>query len=228
MLGLLGPVRARSELMGQLRGLLADGVLGSGDRLPNERQISEVCGLSRSTIRGVLSDLEREGLLSRHVGRGTYVTDGFPLPNGASSPVTPGELLEFRATVEPTMVELIVINATDAQLKEIVEIVRRGAGVAVWQDAEAADRLFHEKLYAATANSAFQQLGKLIASIRGEGAWLKLKEKSFSPRKWAIYQAEHDAIAAALAQRDAQTARERLRDHLIGVRQSAKSALGDL
>ncbi len=228
VLGLLGPVRARSELMSQLRGLLANGALGSGDRLPNERQISEVSGLSRSTIRGVLSDLEKEGLLSRHVGRGTYVTDGLPILNGDRSPVTPGELMEFRATVEPTTVDLIVINATDAQLKEIVDIVRRGAGVKVWQDAEAADRLFHEKLYVATANSAFQRMGKLISSIRGEGAWMKLKEKTFSPHKWAIYQAEHEAIAAALAQRDAQTARERLRDHLIGVRQSAKSALGDL
>ena len=228
VLGLLGPVRARSELMRQLKGLLADGALGSGDRLPNERQMSKACGLSRSTVRGVLSDLEKEGLLSRHVGRGTYVTDGLPASAGSSGAVTPGELMEFRATVEPTMVDLIVINATDAQLREIVEIARRGAAVAVWQDAEAADRLFHEKLYAATANSAFQQLGRLIASIRGDGAWMKLKEKSFSPHKWAVYQAEHAEIAAALAQRDAQIARERLRDHLIGVRQSAKSTLGDL
>jgi DNA-binding FadR family transcriptional regulator len=219
VLGLLGPARERSELMRQLRGLLADGALGSGDRLPNERQIAEACGLSRATTRGVLSELEKEGLLSRHVGRGTYVSDGLPSRNGIPVHVTPGELMEFRATVEPTIVDLIVIND---------EIARRGAGVRSWRDAEAADRLFHETLYAATASSAFGQLGRMIASIRAEGAWMKLKEKSFTPEKWAVYQAEHERIADALHQRDAQLARERLRDHLVGVRKSAKSALGDL
>lgn len=228
MLAQLAPARERSELMRQLRGLLANGALGSGDRLPNERQIAEACGLSRATTRGVLSELEREGILSRHVGRGTYVSDGLPSVNGSAAHATPGELMEFRATVEPTIVDLIVINATEPQLREIDEIARRGAKVVSWRDAEAADRLFHEKLYAATANSAFQRLGRMIGSIRAESAWMKLKEKSFMPEKWAVYQAEHERIADALHQRDAQLARERLRDHLVGVRKSAKSALGDL
>ncbi|MGF7162423.1 DNA-binding FadR family transcriptional regulator [Rhodoligotrophos appendicifer] len=227
--GLLMPVRMRAELMQQLRSLLTDGALKPGDRLPNERQLSEESGLSRTTIRGVLAELEREGWLSRHVGRGTYVADGNgPAATISSDPVTPGELMEFRATIEPSMIDLIVINATDTQLREIVEIAQRGAGVTTWQQAEAADRLFHEKLYLATANRVFQNLGRTVSTIRGNGPWTKLKENGFSTQRWSIYQQEHEAIAQALLQRDARLARDILGDHLRGVRQTAKSMMGDL
>ena len=46
-----------------------------GDLMPSERELSERYGLSRTTVRLALSELERLGLVVRQHGRGTFVAD---------------------------------------------------------------------------------------------------------------------------------------------------------
>lgn len=221
----LGSARTRADLLRQFRVALTDGTLRAGDRLPNERQIANASGLSRSTVREVLRDLDREGHLSRHVGRGTFVADTGMMGSNRSDmldiPLSPGELMEFRSVVEPTLVNLVVLNASEAQLSRLVEIVEGSRNVTDPQAAEAADRAFHECLFAATGNRLFIDLGRRISSIRAERAWMKLKEKSFTVEKWAVYWNEHRSISMALNDRDADLARTLLKSHLTGVKSAA-------
>jgi len=62
----------------QLKQLLAEritkGEWEPGDMLPTEEQLQEQYGLSRTTVRQALRELELEGLISRHRGRGTFVS----------------------------------------------------------------------------------------------------------------------------------------------------------
>ncbi len=215
----------RAELLRLLRLALTGGMLRVGDRLPNERQIAVVSGLSRSTVREVLRDLDREGRLSRYVGRGTFVTDMAMMaterPPTVNVPLSPGELMEFRAAVEPALVNLIVLKASEEQLSRLVDIVAASRDAADPQEAEMADRTFHDGLYAATDNRFFMDLGQRISMVRSERAWMKLKEKSFTPEKWEIYWNEHRRIAMALHDRDAELAQSLLKAHLSGVRSAA-------
>lgn len=45
-----------------------------GTRVPPERELAEELGVSRSTLRKVLDDFERDGVLQRRQGSGTYVS----------------------------------------------------------------------------------------------------------------------------------------------------------
>jgi DNA-binding FadR family transcriptional regulator len=49
--------------------------LGPGSRLPTERQLASELGVSRSGIRHALAALEADGLISREVGRGTFLSE---------------------------------------------------------------------------------------------------------------------------------------------------------
>lgn len=189
--------------------------------------MAQQCGLSRSTVRTVLDALERDGRIVRQVGRGTYVTDETIERQGAAvDPVlaTPAELMEFRLITEPSLVQLIVLTATDAQLEQLAQVVMRGGDVRHWREAEAADRTFHVGLFSATGNRLFAELGERLSQARDSRSWQRLKEGSFSLDKWTVYHREHEVIVSALLDRNAENARNALRRHLGGVRANAQMA----
>jgi GntR family transcriptional regulator len=59
----------RDEILGMLD------ELGVGDALPSERRLATDLGVSRPTLRAVIDELVREGLLLRRHGSGTYVAE---------------------------------------------------------------------------------------------------------------------------------------------------------
>src|SRR5258708_8782582 len=60
----------------QLRRRLADA--GDGAPFPSEPQLADEFGVSRMTVRAALAGLERDGMLERVPGRGTFVRKGAP------------------------------------------------------------------------------------------------------------------------------------------------------
>src|SRR5215218_4017135 len=77
--GLLTPVNDRrisALIVDQVRTLIHEGKLTSGDRLPPEREMCERFGVSRVTVREALRVLEASGLVEIRVGAhgGAFVT----------------------------------------------------------------------------------------------------------------------------------------------------------
>ncbi len=67
------PTPKYRQLADLLRSQIAGGMFTPGDQLPSEAQLQGEHGISRITIRQALADLEREGLLSKVPGKGTFV-----------------------------------------------------------------------------------------------------------------------------------------------------------
>ena len=62
------------------------GLLGVGDKLETEAQLSERFSYSRQTIRQALGELEKEGIISRVQGSGSYVKNASV--RGSASPLS--------------------------------------------------------------------------------------------------------------------------------------------
>ena len=72
--------------------LIDRGELKDGDRLPPETDLARICNLSRGTVRMALSELSREGLISRSPKRGSFLTLEKPVVStriGVLSPLFP-------------------------------------------------------------------------------------------------------------------------------------------
>ena len=58
----------------KLRSQINGGILNPGDQIPTEKELCEACGVSRITVRRAVSELEKEGILEKRQGKGTFVT----------------------------------------------------------------------------------------------------------------------------------------------------------
>jgi DNA-binding FadR family transcriptional regulator len=115
VLGLIQPVRrgnAFEETVERLLHAIKLGVFPAGSRLPSERDLAEHLGVSRSTLRDGLADLQTAGYLTIVRGRYGGATVSAELPGGAGpggagpSRAEIEDVLTFRAVVEPAAARL--------------------------------------------------------------------------------------------------------------------------
>ena len=67
-------VSLRVQIERMMRERIVGGSWRSGERIPSERTLMELLGISRTTIRQAIDALIHEGLLERRHGSGTFVT----------------------------------------------------------------------------------------------------------------------------------------------------------
>ena len=115
---LLGDWRGRDhaylELATALRGLAYDGRLPPGTRLPSERSLAQLLGLSRNTVTATLDLLRADGLLASRRGAGSWTT--FPRGIGARPDGTEPSAaeLDMTAAVLPAPARLGTLAALAA------------------------------------------------------------------------------------------------------------------
>lgn len=219
--------RARTEdgyqrVRDYLRHAIGEGAFAPGVRLPTERQLAEQFGVGRGVTRRALAELEAEGLIRRHVGRGTFVT---PARNGAAvatitpGAVSPAEYVEARLRFEPDLAWMIVTNATAEDFDRMEECLRRADSAAGREEFELWDAAFHQALAAATHNTLAISMYELIHAVRHEqNMWGTLRGRAETPEQPSTYQHEHADILEALRRRDAEAARELLLRHIRNTR----------
>jgi DNA-binding FadR family transcriptional regulator len=217
-------IRARArdqiaQVQAAIERIIDEGRIKPGERIAAERELAEQFGASRSVVRAALAELHEAGKIIRRVGHGTVVQaapargDAFALRD-----TSPAELLEFRLALEPGLAEAIALNASENDLKLIMETVEGGDSASGWEQWEHWDRAFHRNLVAATHNRLAIGVYDAVIGVRHERPWLKIKQGHTDATFWKGYQDEHRRIAAALAARDAPAAAEAIRDHLVRVR----------
>ncbi|MBZ5694835.1 MAG: PLP-dependent aminotransferase family protein [Acidobacteriia bacterium] len=77
------------QLRDQLRALVHSGELRTGDRIPASRELAGQLGVHRTTVANAYAELESEGLIRGHVGRGTFIC-GAPVKQFSPPPRSNG------------------------------------------------------------------------------------------------------------------------------------------
>ena len=120
------------EVVSQLREMIHKGELRPGDRLPPERDLAKLLGVSRPTLRAGISSLAAVGVLQPRRGAGTFVVEAEGSPALDSSPLrlmaslqrfTPVEMFEARRSLEMAIAGLAAERATGDQMASMSEEV---------------------------------------------------------------------------------------------------------
>jgi len=224
-----GPPRERGDaerLRQRLAQDLQSGRWQPGEKLPTERSLGEQYGMARNTVRRALDALAAEGLIERHVGRGTFRTGSAGQGASAASAMdalpdtesfSPAEVVECRLAFEPELVALAVSRASPADLARLEECLRRAGAAADLPEFEHWDGALHDAIAVATHNGAAIALSRSLARVRLQAEWGALKARGATPARRAALQRQHGAIIAALRQRDRAAARRAMREHILYV-----------
>ena len=213
-----GYVRVRDYLANAIK----EHAFGPGERIPTERQLAEQLRVSRAVTRRALAELEADGLIIRHVGRGTFVR---PSPDATTSipgldgTISPAEYIEARLRFEPELPWMIATNATAADFERMEDCLKRGAKAATREEFEIWDAAFHLAMAYATHNKMMTHMYNMIHAVRHEQAmWGALRQRGQTPDEHVTFQHEHQEIFEALKRRDAESAREHIIQHIRATR----------
>lgn len=77
------------QIRDQIRSLIASGQLTRGNRIAPSRDLARQLGVHRTTVANAYAELEADGWIEGHVGRGTFVARG-PDPPRATRPAAGG------------------------------------------------------------------------------------------------------------------------------------------
>ena len=112
--------RLSDDIVERLEGMILEGTLRAGERLPAERALAEQFGVSRPSLREAIQKLVAKGMLVSRQGGGNYVTE--TVGSTFSDPLlvllenntdAQRDLLEFRHTLEASCAYYAALRATE-------------------------------------------------------------------------------------------------------------------
>jgi GntR family transcriptional repressor for pyruvate dehydrogenase complex len=207
-----------SEVARRLLDLFTDGSVPPGTRLPPERQLAATLEVGRSAVREALAALEILGIVDVRPGSGTYL-------RGAASDMLPQtlrwglligendtrELLDVRSGLEIYVARLAADRAEAADLERLKRALEQmRSDVDDLRAFARADREFHDALGAAARNALLlDQLHVVRALLQ---VYADRAVHSADDARTAV--AEHEAVFAALRDREADAAASAMAVHM--------------
>jgi len=195
-----------------------------GQRLPSERQLAELLGVSRVTVRQSLDSLRERGWIDRSArGRagGSRALPRAELPDREWQEMLDradtdiADILAFRSIIEPQAARLAALSADETLVERLMASV---AVMAANPDPEAfrrSDSEFHLAISEASGN---RRLLRSVLVTRAE--LLGWRDLLPMPDYVGPNEREHREIATAIAARDPERAAMAMARHLETTRQS--------
>jgi len=168
-----GSAVAAKLVVAYIRQLIESGELRAGDRLPAERELAQLVGVSRPTVRAGLQSLATVGVVDSRRGAGTFVAEGPPLFGvnplalfSALHGIPEGELFETRRVIEIDLAGLAAERARGDELAAISEeVMEMFASIDDVHRFLIHDIRFHRAVAAAARNPLLAAIMEMVADL---------------------------------------------------------------
>ncbi|WP_434697931.1 FadR family transcriptional regulator [Pseudomonas sp. Z1-14] len=205
------------KIADQLRNYIAEGEFKTGARLPPERDLTQLLGVSRPSLREALIALEIDGDIEIKMGSGVYVRarSGDAKKPSMTLGESPSELMQARALIEGESVILACLHGKKSDyryLQECIDAMRASiaSGLPPLED----DRRFHQRLAKMSGNSALVRIITALFDERHNPISAHLSKHAENTLTWEAAVVEHEAILHAVATKDVLGAQTSMRQHL--------------
>jgi GntR family transcriptional regulator, transcriptional repressor for pyruvate dehydrogenase complex len=204
---------------------IKDGLMVPGAKLPNERELAQQLNTSRTAVRSALAMMERQGLVRRRVGSGTFLTDDahdvfgrMDQTETVSHETVPSfaEIVEGRLLFEPAMMHLVVRRVQEHEIIEMRRILDAILAAPTWEDFKESIYALHRQIFASTKNKFLEQIMASIVDDRR--AVLFDGRDTDKPAPDPVRQQTHRelrSIVEAIADRNGRRAEKLVSDHLL-------------
>ena len=225
-------LRPRQQVEEALRKAILSGQLRAGERLPAETELARQFSVSRPTIREALSALESQGLINKvpGAGGGSFVQTvdhhalGEVVQESMHNLLSLGsvsfeEVSHVRQYLEVPAASLAAENRTDEDVEELKAIIEEQKTRSVDDPLIAElDARFHVAIARMSGNRILASLVYALHSESEPVSYLDL-----SPEVGRETFKQHRSIVKAIADRDPESARAAIAEHLEYLREHLKA-----
>lgn len=214
--------KVSDKISEQMIKLIVDGKLTPGDKLPGERQLIELLGVGRSSLREALNRLETLGYIEVHKRKGNYVKsiDATlqldPLKSVIQADLSKiVQLYEIRRDLEQANAYKAALNRTSENLNKIrTALAQFSKQSKVTDFSWAADQAFHIAIAQATQNFLRVHVITNIFEFSEEFLQPVLEELAKHTDNQSVITHQHEAIYQAISDQNAELARMAMDEHL--------------
>jgi GntR family transcriptional regulator, transcriptional repressor for pyruvate dehydrogenase complex len=207
-----------ADIYRKLVGHIIRGVWKPGARIPPERQLGQLLGVGRASLREALKALEIMGLIETRLGDGTYVCQRSEFLSRpllwaitSSSETEIHELVEARKLIETELAALAAERATADDLKQIgAQLDRMEHSLQSRSEFLQADIEFHLAIGQAAHNRILMNALNLIRNLLQEWIGSTLQVPGVSKKALE----HHKAIFFAIAKKNVSGSRAAMMTHL--------------
>lgn len=163
------------QVIEQIKSKIKSGEIKKGDKLPSEREMSELIGVSRTSVREAIRALEVVGLVESKQGAGNYIKTNFD--NSLFEPLSVmfmlqessvKEMYDLRETLELECAKLSAQNIEDNELALLTAIVDRMYLAGSEEESLELDIKFHYLIAKTSRNVLLINMLDVISQLMDE------------------------------------------------------------
>jgi GntR family transcriptional repressor for pyruvate dehydrogenase complex len=211
--------KSYTKVIDYIKQQIREGNLTSGSRLPAERELSQLLGVSRNSVREAIRTLDIMGVISSQQGAGNYLTGNFEnnLVESLSmmfllNQINYQQISQLRRGLEMQALMLAIDNISESQIKELTLVVAELEHTTE-ENNIILDKKLHYTIATASRNTLITDILQALSDLIDQFIVDLRREILSSPDSKIILQEAHNEMMQSLINKDKNLAYNAINKH---------------